>query len=396
MRKLLLFSALLVFVSSLTFAGDWYQYHGPHRDRISTETGWDHDWSDEKPPIDWKANVGIGFSSFSVVDGRVYTMGNMEDVDTVWCFDAETGDVIWKHSYSCGLQPNLYEGGPGCTPTVYDGLVYTVSKEGHFYCLDAKTGEEKWLKMLPNELGIKLPEWRLNISPLIEKDLVIVEVGVFAAYNRKTGELLWKSENYEPAYGSPISIDLNGKRCIAGFNKYGLVVVDASNGNEVLKHRWETNYGVNAATPIFSDGKFFLSSGYGVGGGLILTGEDGKTQEVWHNRRMRNQMNASVLWEGYLYGFDESNLRCLEFKTGEIQWSERSLGKGTLMIADGKLLILGEKGDLAVAETNPDEYKEISRMNVLSGRCWSVPVLANGKIYARNAAGEVVCVNVKK
>lgn len=378
-------------------ADDWFQYHGSNRDRISTETGWDTDWSDAAPKIAWKASVGTGFSSFSVVDGRVYTMGNTDDQDTVWCFDAITGDMIWKHTYHCELHPMLYEGGPGCTPTVYDGLVYTFSKEGQFYCLDAKTGEEKWLIDLQKEHGAKLSEWRFAVSPLIEKNWVVLEIGFFAAFDRKTGDLVWKGDkSYQAGYGSPIAFDWNGKRCFAGFNGYGLFIVDASNGNEISNFEWKTRSGINAATPIRKDNQFFISSGYGVGGGLISVDESGKAEQKWHNRLMRNQINTCVLWEDHLYGFDESNLRCLSFTSGEETWSKSGLGKASLMIADGKLLILSEKGDLVLAEINPNEYKEISRVNVLSGKCWTIPVLANGLIYCRNAKGDVVCVDVRK
>jgi outer membrane protein assembly factor BamB len=391
---ILVASVLAVTISN---AGDWYQYHGPNRDRISSEKGWNTNWSESQPNIAWKASVGTGFSSISVADGKAYTMGNSGDKDTIWCFDAKTGDEIWKFTYDCELQPNLYEGGPGCTPAIYEGLVYTISKEGHFYCLDANTGEKKWLIELQKEFGMKLPEWRFAVSPLIEGDHVVIEFGYFAAFDLKTGKLAWKSEKeYKTGYGSPIAIDMNGKRCFAGFNGFGLVIVDASNGDEISNFEWKTNYGINAATPIFNDGKIFLASEYGTGGGLIDVKEDGSAEELWHNRSMQNQMNASVLWDGNLFGFDKSNLRCIDFKTGVEKWMKNGLGKGSVTIVDGKLLILAERGDLVVAKTNPNEYEEVSRMNVLSGKCWTIPVFANQMIYCRNAAGDVVCVDVSK
>lgn len=398
MKLRLIFTLLMVYTFTTTtgYSGDWHQYHGPNRDRISTESGWDSDWSDAAPKTIWKANVGTGFSSFSVADGRVYTMGNTDDKDTVWCFDAQSGEEIWKYTYDCELQPYLYEGGPGCTPTVYEGLVYTVSKQGHFYCFDAKTGEKKWLINLVDQYEAIIPEWRFAVSPLIEKDWVVLEIGFFAAFDRKTGELIWKSEPYTASYGSPIAIDHYGNRCFAGFNEYGLVVVEAANGKEVAKFRMKSDYGINAATPIYKDGKFFISSAYAKIGKLVEVGKDGTVTEIWDNRLMRTQMNAAVLWNDFLYGFDESNLRCVDFKTGEEQWLERSLGRASLMIADEKLLILSERGDLVMAEINPNEFKEISRVTVLSGKCWTIPVLANGLIYCRNAAGDVVCVDVRK
>jgi len=375
---------------------DWYQYHGPNRDRISTESGWNADWSKQELKILWEHSIGKGFSSFSVVDNRVYTMGNENDQDTVWCFNANTGEVIWKHTYDCELYAHMHEGGPGCTPTVDGDRVYTVSKQGQMYCLNAKTGEVNWYKHLPTEFQVEMPRWRFAVSPLIEGVMLVLDIGKAVALNKISGEVLWQSKNYSTAYSSPVSFTWQGKRCIAMFPQYGLVIVDASNGEEIAKYRWDTKYGINAATPIVHENHFFISSGYGEGGSLLTLNENGTLQEVWHNRLMRNQMNASVLWEGHLYGFDESNLKCIEFSSGDVKWSERSLGKGSLMLADGKLIILGERGELVIAETTAEEFRPISRKKVLSGRCWTIPVLSHGKIFCRNANGDMVCLDVRK
>lgn len=393
-------SSLLIFSSSsfIAFSNepvDWYQYHGPTRDRISTESGWNTNWSEHDPEIIWKTNVGKGFSSISVVDNRAYTMGNENDQDTVWCFDIDTGDVIWKHTYPCELYANMHEGGPGCTPTVDGDRVYTVSKQGQMFCLNAKTGDVEWSKDLVNEFGVEMPTWRFSVSPLVEGDALILDIGKTVALNKIDGSLLWKTENFTSAYSSTIAFTHNDKRYIATFPAYGLVILDAANGDEIAKYQWDTKYGINAATPIVNGNLIFISSGYGEGGSLLEFNNE-TLREVWHNRLMRNQMNASVLWNGHLYGFDESNLKCISLTNGEETWRERGLGKGSLMLADGKLIILGERGDLVIAEATSESYKPVSSKKVLSGRCWTIPVLSHGKIFCRNAEGDLVCLDVSK
>jgi outer membrane protein assembly factor BamB len=372
----------------------WPTFGGPHRNWISDEAGWQAKWSNEGPKKLWQQSVGIGFSSFSVADGRVYTVGYEGEKDTVYCFNAETGEVIWKYSYPAPLLDKYYEGGPGGTPTIDGARVYTVSKVGDFFCLDAATGKEIWKKDLKKEIGAQLPEWAFAGSALIEGQMVILDMGKVVAFDKEKGNIIWQTEDYGSAYSSPIAFDLEGTRCIAVLPNFGLVVVDAKTGKEICKSPWETKYGVNAATPVVIGDKIFVSSGYDAGCTLVdVAGK--KANVLWKNENMRNHFTSSIAWKGYIYGFDESVLTCLDVKTGEPKWNQEDLGKGSLMIADGTLIVLSEKGELVTAEPSPEGFKEISRAQVLGGKCWTVPVLANGRIYCRNAKGDVVCVDVK-
>ena len=195
------------------------------------------------------------------------------------------------------------------------------------------------------------------------------------------------------SYSSPIAFNLDGIRRLAVFLASGLVILNAENGQELSQQPWKTKYDVNAATPIVSGDKVFISSGYNTGCALVQVSGD-KPTVIWQNKSMRNHFNSCVLWEGYLYGFDESELKCLDFQTGEEKWSQKGLGKGSLMFADNKLIIMGDKGDLVIAEASPEGFKEISRAKVLSGLCWTVPVLSGGKLYCRNHPGDLVCLDV--
>jgi len=373
---------------------DWPNWRGPDHNGISKETAWGAKWPEGGPKVLWKASVGTGFSSISVSDGRVYTMGNNDNVDTVWCFDAETGKQLWKHSYSCPKAPRNYEGGPSATPTVDAGKVYTVSKNGHLFCLDAKTGKVVWQKDVGKDFKAKTPTWGFASSALIVGDVLYLNVGSAGlALKKSTGEAIWQSGKGPGGYATPVPFDYKGKLHLAIFSRDAFVVVEAASGKQLCRTPWQTSYDVNAADPIIWGGKAFISSGYNKGCSLVQIGPEPKT--IWQNKAMRNHFNSCVLLNGYIYGFDESQLRCLDARTGQQKWTKRGLGKGSLMAANGKLIILSERGELVTAEAGPESFKEISRAKVLSGKCWTVPVLAGGKIYCRNAAGDLVCLDVK-
>lgn len=397
-------SMLLCLLSVMSFAADWPQWHGPNRDGISSETGWSSSWPEGGPKQAWKLSIGVGYSSVAVSDGRVYAMGNTDKTDTVYCLDANTGSEIWKHSYSCAAEGNGYPG-PASTPTVDGGSVYTLSRDGHVHCLNAESGDVVWSKHVMEDFGANIPNWGFSASPLVMGKMLVLDVGMALALNKDTGELIWKTKDYGDSYrdeiktqgggySSAVAFSLNGSQALAVFNSTGLIILDPKNGQELMMYPWKTAYNINAATPIISGDEVFIASGYNVGG-VLLKISDGKLTEIWKSEETRNQLNSSVLWEGHLYGFDEKELKCLDWKTGEVKWTQKGLGKGSLMLADGKLIALGEKGTLVIAEASPASFNELASAKVLEGLCWTVPVLSNGKIYCLNHEGDLVCLDVK-
>jgi outer membrane protein assembly factor BamB len=177
---------------------------------------------------------------------------------------------------------------------------------------------------------------------------------------------------------------------LAVFNASGVVFHHLADGKELWRYPWKTAHDVNAAMPVIQGDRVFISSGYNTGAAMLQSSKDNAL--LWKTGDMKNHFNSSVLWNGYLYGFDESELVCLDWNTGRKMWNQGRLGKGSLIVSDGKLIILSERGELVIAEASPEGYKEISRNQILSGKCWTMPALANGRIYARNAAGNLVCV----
>jgi len=396
-------AALLLFTSALSYsagtagAADWPQWRGPNRDGISAEAGWSSTWPAGGPKVLWKASLGQGCSSFSVVGEQVFTMGNDKDTGIVYCLAAKTGSVVWKHTYPSKLDPKLFDGGQCATPTVDGDRVFTLGRQGQLFCLNKATGAVVWSKDLVKDFGVKLGDWGYAGSPLVVGNLLMIDVGgkgaSAVAFDKATGKVAWQAGDDAQSYASPVAFVHNGKQRVAFFNAFGLVVREAADGKEILRFPWKTQYDINAATPIIADGNILIASGYGHGAALIPLGSANPTP-VWQNKNMKNKINSCVLWKGDLYGFDEGTLTCMDFATGAVKWKQGGLGLGSLMLADGKLIVLAEKGDLVIAEASPAAFKELARTPAVAGTTWVSPVLANGSIYCRNNKGEAVCFDV--
>jgi outer membrane protein assembly factor BamB len=372
---------------------NWPNYRGPDYDGISKETDWSPSWPPTGPKELWAKKIGIGFGSIAVADGRAYAMGNTDDVDTVWCFDAATGEELWKHSYHCALEPKNHEGGPGSTPTVDGDRVYTVSKQGLALCLKTSNGDVVWQRDIARQDQAGKPTWAFATSALIVGDIAYYDLcSAGVALNKNTGQPVWKSAPGVCGYATPVPYMDGKKQCLAIFAKEGLIAVDAATGAKLWSLPWKTPNDVNAADPIIHEGKVFISSGYNRGGAVVKMGP--QPQIVWENKNMRNHFNGCVLLDGYLYGFDESTLKCISFADGAEKWAEKGLGKGSLIAADGRLVVLSERGILVTAKASPEGFTPISRAKVLSGKCWTAPALAGGRVYCRNAAGDLVCLDV--
>jgi outer membrane protein assembly factor BamB len=310
-----------------------------------------------------------------------------------------TGKTLWKHTYACKLDPNSYEGGPSSTPSVDGDRVYTVSKEGHVFCLKTTDGAVVWSKNLIKDFGAEVPQWGFAASALILGDMAVIDAGgtgaSTVALNKKDGSLIWKNGDEKGGYATPHPFELDGKKLLAVFNGVGLVIRNLSDGSTVTNLRWKTSYDINAITPIVDGSKVFIASGYSKGG-ILVDIKDGEPKEVWKQKKVRSDFSTPVLWKGFLYGMDDKSLACADFATGDVKWTEEGFGKGALILAAGKLIVQTQQtGELVLVDANPEQYKEIARTKVFDGESCVMPVLANGLLYAKSNLGKIVCLDVR-
>lgn len=396
-------SALLAASAStgVARADDWPNFRGPNHDGICRESGLRTDFA-APPKTLWQRDLGSGFSSFAVVGDRVFTAGTQNDQQVVYCLNAASGEPIWTTPIERAYPESQGGDGPRATPTVHDGRVYMLGARGRLACLDAGGGEVLWDRQFGD-----MPTWGFSGSVLIEGDMAIVSAGgsdgALAAFDRKSGEPVWKSGDDPVSYATPYPFTHDGVRYIAGFLGDSAIVSRADDGAVVWRMPWKTAWNVNASAPIYHDGRILFSSGYKHGAiVLALTANSGKldAREVWQGEALRNKFQSCVLDGDVLYTCDETGLKCVEFRTGKVRWHERrdesggSYVHGTLVMAQGMLFILTESGSLIVGAASPDGFKPLARHAILSPRCWTVPVIANGRMYVRNL-DKMLCLDLR-
>jgi outer membrane protein assembly factor BamB len=393
-RRLTAVALTVTFCSA--WADDWPQWRGLERNSFSREII-STNWPATGPRVLWRADIGTGFSTVSVSQGRAYVMGNSTNQDTVWCFAADTGKVVWQHTYPAVLAPIYYEGGPGATPTVHEGKVFTISKWGDVFCFDAARGNVVWQRNLRQE-GLRTNRWGFAGSPLVYGDLVIFNAGSAGlALNRHTGKTVWLTGTNATGYASPTLYRFQGKERVLIFAAKHLVALDPLTGEERWRFPWETGYDTNITDPLMHEGQIFVSS---YSRGCSLWSVDGDRPEVVYDKKtLFNHLSPGILIGDYLYAFSgeahkPTDFRCLHLPTGKVKWTRKDPAFGSMICARGRLVILSEKGELLVADPSPEVLKVLARAQVLGGVCWTPPTLANGRVYAHNAAGDMVCLDV--
>ncbi len=370
----------------------WPQWDGPDRNGHTKENAWSSTGKEESL---WEMEVGLGYSTVTIADGRLFTMGYDVDagLDLVWCLDPLTGEEIWVHTYESKIWNQAHEGGTVNTPSIDGDVVYTLNREGNAYCLDAETGDVVWHNnLMDEEAGNELtsPTWGYSASPLVLENELILNCGRILSLDKKTGEIQWASKDYGHAYGTAAAFELEGKPVVAVLNGNGVGIVSRETGEELYYQQFGgQGRGVNAATPIVIDDAVFVSSGTLPGGALFAFG-DGELIPVWENREMSNSFSGCVKMGDYMYGFDQALLKCIDLD-GHKMWEERGIGNGAVLGAGERIILMGGTGELIVAEATPKEFKELSRVQLFdSGSYWSKPILVNGVIYCRSSKGSLV------
>jgi outer membrane protein assembly factor BamB len=391
---LLLVLTTVVVKAAAQSAGEWPQWRGPNRDGISKETGLLTQWPAGGPPLAWKVTgAGKGYSSMSVSGGRLFTMGLRGDREYVVAFDVANGKELWATAHGAAFRNDRGDG-PRGTPTVDGDRLYALGGDGDLSCLETKTGKLIWTMNVLKKFGGSNITWGISESPLVVGDKVLVNPGgagaSIVALNKKDGALIWKSQNEPAGYSSAIPLEAGGVKQVVFFTSKRAVGLDLRDGKLLWEYTKPSNNVANAATPIARNNRVFISSDYGTGGGLveIKAGENGAltAQEIYFTKDMKNHHSSSVLVGDYLYGFSSAILTAMRFDTGEIAWRDRSVGKGSLVYADGHLYCFSENGVVGLVEATPAGYKETGRFKIEQDALptWTHPVVVGGILYLRD------------
>lgn len=388
---------------SAAVSGDWPQWLGPDRNGVSAETGLRKNWETNPPEVVWRLKLGDGFSAFVIAAGKAYTMYSDNEDEYAVCLDAANGEKIWEVKTGKAFSDWQGGDGPRATPTIDGSIAYFYGASGNLYALNAESGARIWNIDVKEAFSGEVPQWGYSCSPLVEGDMLIIEAGgkpnsALVALNKKTGAVLWRSQEDKAGYSSPIALTVDSLRQLIFFTATHIMSLSPENGDLHWKFTWETNYDINAATPLFiPPNRVFFSSENDTGGALYeisVTNNRASAKQLWHNIKMKNSMATSVYYKGHIYGLNKKILKCLDAETGEEKWKTRGFGLGSLILADGHLLVLSDKGVLGLVEATPEAYRLVSEAKVLKGISWTVPSLAGGYLYLRNHS-EAICLNLQ-
>jgi len=417
-------------VSKVALGADWPQWLGLNRNGLTPESS---GWPDRWPPKRlWSKNVGRGCTSPIIVDGRLYVMGWQGDgnpgenpigTDTLYCFNALTGEEFWKQTYPCRYQGRLRTGdegqygGPSSTPTFdpQTGYLYTFSIDGDLRCWDTKQeGQLVWSKNFYDEYNVpRRPDvgkgqrdYGFTSSPLIQNNLVIVEVGsdegTVMAFNKMTGQRQWRSSCVEPAghTSGPVSLTVQGISCLANLTLRKLVVMRTDKDHEgqtIAEYGWQTDYANNIATPAVFDNQILLTSSHNVSSTCLVEISLDGAHEKWRTRE-HSQVSSPVIYKNYVYIAD-GPFKCLDLETGQLKWKGGSFDHGACLITagDDKVIAFG-RGKLSLIEAFPsdNQYHELSSVKeIVPDVCYPHVVLSNGIICCKDKAGNMVCFSLR-
>jgi outer membrane protein assembly factor BamB len=389
-------------------AGDWPQILGPGRNGVAVDEKLVDSFPAKGPPIVWEHPVGEGYAGVAIAEGLAVVFHRIEDEEVVEGLEAATGKRVWKQtfpaSYRGGINPDR---GPRCVPLIHKGNVFLTGAAGDLHSVVLKTGKKRWSRPLESEFSIPPSFFGVGSTPIVEGEKLLVNVGGkkgcgIVAFALSDGEIVWKATDEKGSYSSPTAVTLDGVRHVIFVTRMSALSINPEDGSV----RWQFRFGdpgptVNAATPQVIDGNLFLSASYGIG---AVCRKIGKTaaEPVWaNNNTMSSQFSTSVPHGGYMYGVDgrqdipPARLRCFEPKTGKILWTEESYPVANLIVADGKLVIVTDNGNLVLAVASPKAYRELGRAKLAPTETRALPALANGLLYVRDKS-KLKCVDLRR
>lgn len=381
----------------------WTDFRGPNRDGRYDEMPILTQWPGRGLPRLWKQPVGGGYASFVVAGGMAFTIEQRRQQEVVAAYDLATGKQIWTHGWNGQFQEGLGGDGPRATPVWHQGRLYALGAEGEFRCLEAATGKQLWGLNILTENQAQNITWGMANSPLIVDDKVIVLPGgspgkSVVAYDKVTGKPVWKALDDKPSYTSPMLVTLGGRRQLLVVSARRAMGLTVEEGALLWEYPWTTEFDINSAQPIVvGENRFFISASYGHGAAVLeITPAGGAgftARALWQNTRMKNKFNASVLFNGYIYGLDESILACIDAATGELKWKGGRYGYGQVLLASGHLVVLTESGDVVLVKATPERHQEVASFQAIEGKTWNNPALAGGLLLVRNTT-EMACFRI--
>jgi len=381
----------------------WYQFRGPNRDGISPEKITKTDWNGNDLELVWKKELGSGFSELVVSDGFIYTMIS-EKIDSVTgsefivALDEKTGNELWRTKVdSIYIDADGWGDGPRSTPIIDETNIYGLSAYGKLTALSRKDGKFLWQVDFIKFFGSTTPRWGYASSPVMVDNKIIMEVGgtenrTFMAFNKADGSILWNDGAGGASHDSPLKATINGQEQLIFVN--GRTLYSYSPDGDTL-WTFKMPFRSITAMPILIDDNKIFVSGVRTPGFFIAEINNNKATQLLTGNSMKNDFNSCVYHDGYLYGYHIAAVRCISVETGEVKWSKRGFGKGSLILVDGKLMVLSDKGKLAIVEANPEAYMEVASVQAITGKSWTAPSFKDGKVYVRNLT-EMACYKIKK
>src|SRR5262245_3424041 len=387
---------LLLAAVPFLVAADWPQHLGPERNGHSSETGLLRTWKDG-PTVLWTKDVGHGWAGPVVAGDRLILFHRVGDDEMVECFEPATGKPTWKSAYRTRYEDDFrFDDGPRATPLIAGKKIYTFGADGDLRAWDLETGQGLWNRNVNRDYKVPKAFFGAATSPLLAGGKLLLNVGVkgagVAAFDAESGKEIWKASDDAVSYSSPVLAKLGGEELAVFFTREGLLAVTPAKGEVRYKYPWRSraHASVNAATPIVSGDRVYISSSYNTGA-VVLEVKGGKLEEVWQSDDvLSNHYNTPVLVKDYLYGIDgrqeggQARLRCVEWKTGKVRWSKDAFGCAALIHADGLLIASPENGDIVLIEPSADEYKELARVHMLDAPVRALPALSGGRLFVRD------------
>jgi outer membrane protein assembly factor BamB len=372
---------------------DYPQFLGPDRNGIVPPIALATDWTTSPPTLLWRRRVGAGWSGFAVASGLAVTQEQRGAREMVVAYDVADGSPRWSHGDDARYDTTVAGEGPRATPTIDRGRVFTLGATGILTALDLASGKRIWRRDIGADNDSPVPDWGRSSSPLVVDDLVIVSAGsrdgrALVAYNRDSGEPVWRAGSDVASYSSPQLVTLAGVRQIVMMHHTMVYGHDPSTGRVLWEHAWP-RVQPSVSQPVALPGdRVLFSAGYGIGSRLLQIASDGagglRASLVWESPRMKAKFTNLVFHDGFVYGLDDGVLVCLDPATGERRWRSGRYGHGQVILTGGLLIVQTEEGEVVLVEPRPDEPRELTRFPVFTRKTWNPPALAGRFLLLRN------------